>query len=89
MSSGTARRADLGGQLRLETSVLRTLCLTVNSDGSELKYRILEDLTEGDFYFPVTRTIFTAVCELHKEGDHVVSGKPGGGPQRPLGGPTR
>lgn len=74
MSSGAVRRADLGGQLKLETSVLRTLCLTVNSDGSELKYRILEDLTEDDFYFPVTRTIFTAVCEMHKDGDHVVAG---------------
>jgi hypothetical protein len=73
MSSEAARPADLGGQLKLETSVLRTLCLTVNSDGSELKYQVLEDLTEGDFYFPVTRTIFAAVFEMHREGDHVVS----------------
>jgi hypothetical protein len=53
-------------------SVLRTLCLTVNSDGSELKYRILDDLKENDFYFPVTRTVFAAVSNLHRNGDHVV-----------------
>jgi hypothetical protein len=73
MSSEAARPADLGGQLKLETSVLRTLCLTVNSDGSELKYEVLEKLQEGDFYFPVTRTIFSAVTEMNREGDHVVA----------------
>ncbi len=73
MSTEAARRPDLGGQLLLEISVLRTLCLTVNSDGSELKYRILDDLVEDDFYFPVTRTVFAAISELHQNGDQVVA----------------
>jgi hypothetical protein len=73
MSSEAARPADLGGQLKLETSVLRTLCLTVNSDGSELKYEVLEKLVDADFYFPVTRTVFAAVSEMNREGDHVVA----------------
>ena len=73
MSTEAARRPDLGGQLLLEISVLRTLCLTVNSDGSELKYRILDDLVEGDFYFPVTRTVFAAISQLHQNGDQVVA----------------
>jgi len=73
MSTEAARGPDLGGQLLLETSVLRTLCLTVNSDGSELKYRILDDLVEDDFYFPVTRTVFAAISELHQNGDQVVA----------------
>jgi hypothetical protein len=72
MSTEAAHRPDLGGQLLLEVSVLRTLCLTVNSDGSELKYRILDDLVEEDFYFPVTRTVFTAVSDLNRNGDQVV-----------------
>ncbi len=72
MSTDAAHRPDLGAQLLLEVSVLRTLCLTVNSDGSELKYRILDDLAENDFYFPVTRTVFTAVSDLHRNGDQVV-----------------
>ena len=73
MSTEAAHRPDLGGQLLLEISVLRTLCLTVNSDGSELKYRILDDLAEDDFYFPVTRTVFAAISELHQNGDQVVA----------------
>jgi hypothetical protein len=73
MSSETARRPDLGGQLLLEIEILRSLCLTVNSDGSEIKYRILEALVEEDFYFPVTRTIFAAVSQLHRNGDQVVA----------------
>jgi hypothetical protein len=73
MSTEAAHRPDLGGQLLLEMSVLRTLCLTVNSDGSELKYRILDDLKAEDFYFPVTRTVFAAITELHGNGDQVVA----------------
>ncbi len=73
MSTEAAHRPDLGGQLLLETSVLRTLCLTVNSDGSELKYRILDELVAENFYFPVTRTVFTAVSNLHRNGDQVVA----------------
>jgi hypothetical protein len=73
MSTEAAQRPDLGGQLLLEMSVLRTLCLTVNSEGSELKYRILDDLRPEDFYFPVTQTVFAAVTELHENGDQVVA----------------
>jgi DnaB-like helicase C terminal domain len=73
MSTEAAHQPDLGGQLLLEMSVLRTLCLTVNSDGSELKYRILDDLCEDDFYFPVTRTVFAAISELNRNGDQVVA----------------
>jgi hypothetical protein len=73
MSSETARRPDLGGQLQLEISVLRNLCITINSDSSEIKYRILDGLVEEDFYFPVTRTIFAAASELHRNGDQVVA----------------
>jgi hypothetical protein len=73
MSSETARRPDLSGQLALEIEILRTLCLTVNSEGSEIKYRILEGLVEDDFYFPVTRTVFAAVFQLHRNGDQVVA----------------
>jgi len=74
MSTEVAR-PDLGGQLLLEISVLRTLCLTVNSDGSgsELKYRILDDLVAEDFSFPVTRTVFAAISELNQNGDQVVA----------------
>jgi len=73
MSTEAAHRPDRGGQLLLEISLLRTLCLTVNSEGSELKYRILDDLVEDDFYFPVTRTVFAAISELHRNGDQVVA----------------
>lgn len=73
MSSETARHPDLGDQLTLEIEILRSLCLTVNSEGSEIKYRILEGLVEEDFYFPVTRTIFAAVSGLHENGDQVVA----------------
>jgi hypothetical protein len=73
MSSETAHHPDLGGQFQLEIEILRTLCLTVNSEGSEIKYRILEGLVQEDFYFPVTRTIFAAVSQLHGNGDQVVA----------------
>ena len=48
----------MGELLELETSVLRTLCLTVNTAGSELKYKILDTLSSADFYFPVNASIF-------------------------------
>ena len=37
----------------LEQSVLKALCLTINTAGSELKYKILDSLSDEDFYFPV------------------------------------
>ena len=66
-------RMELGELLSLEQSLLRALCLTVNSNTSEFKYRILEGLAEEDFYFPVTRSIFGAIKEFHASGDFVVA----------------
>ncbi len=57
----------------LETSVLKTLCLTINTAGSELKYKILDSLSEEDFYFPVLRAVFRTLAEMHLRGDYVIS----------------
>ena len=57
----------------LETSVLKTLCLTINTAGSELKYKILDSLSEDDFYFPVLRAVFQTLAEMHLRGDYVIS----------------
>jgi len=62
----------LGELLELETSVLQTLCLTLNTAGSELKYKILDVLTSYDFYFPVNGAIFEALEDMHRKGDYVV-----------------
>ena len=62
----------LGELLDLETSVLRTLCLTVNTAGSELKYKILDTLSGSDFYFPVNAAIFEALEDMHRKGDYIV-----------------
>ncbi|HEX9725154.1 MAG TPA: DnaB-like helicase C-terminal domain-containing protein [Vicinamibacteria bacterium] len=62
----------LGELLDLETSVLRTLCLTVNTAGSELKYKILDTLSGADFYFPVNAAIFEALEDMHRKGDYIV-----------------
>ena len=58
--------------LELETSVLQTLCLTVNTAGSELKYKILDVLTSYDFYFPVNGAIFEVLEDMHRKGDYIV-----------------
>jgi hypothetical protein len=57
----------------LETSVLKTLCLTINTAGSELKYKILDSLSDDDFYFPVLRAVFHTLSEMHLRGDYVIS----------------
>ena len=57
----------------LEASVLKALCLTINTAGSELKYKILDTLSDGDFYFPVHRSVFRTLSELHRRGDYVIS----------------
>lgn len=57
----------------LETGVLKTLCLTINTAGSELKYKILDSLSEDDFYFPVTKAVYETLHEMHRRGDYVVS----------------
>jgi len=62
---------DLAELLTVETSVLRTLCLTVNSESSELKDRITENLIGEDFYFPITKSIFSAISDLAKSGVNV------------------
>ncbi len=62
------------GELRtLETSVLKTLCLTINTAGSELKYKILDSLSDDDFYFPVFRAVFHTLAAMHLRGDYVIS----------------
>ncbi|HSF14208.1 MAG TPA: DnaB-like helicase C-terminal domain-containing protein [Vicinamibacteria bacterium] len=57
----------------LETSVLKTLCLTINTAGSELKYKILDSLSDEDFYFPVNKAVFLTLSEMHLRGDYVIS----------------
>jgi hypothetical protein len=57
----------------LETSVLKALCLTINTAGSELKYKILDSLSDDDFYFPVLRAVFRTLAEMHGRGDYVIS----------------
>ncbi len=57
----------------LETSVLKALCLTINTAGSELKYKILDSLADDDFYFPVLRAVFRTLTEMHLRGDYVIS----------------
>jgi replicative DNA helicase len=77
MAPAADRSSKIGegntGELNaLEKSVLRTLCSTVNATGSELKYKILDSLSEDDFYFPVNKAVFTALNEMHRRGDYVV-----------------
>jgi hypothetical protein len=77
MSATSEQSAKMGMDnyselLNLETSVLRTLCLTVNATGSELKYRIIDTLSEDDFYFPINKALFTEIIEMHRRGDYVV-----------------
>ncbi len=62
----------LGKLLELETSILQTLCLTVNTAGSEPKYKIPDVLTSHDFYFPVNGAIFEALEDMHRKGDYIV-----------------
>jgi hypothetical protein len=57
----------------LETSVLKTLCLTINTAGSELKYKILDSLSDDDFYFPILRAVFRTLADMHLRGDYVIS----------------
>ncbi len=57
----------------LETSILKALCLTINTAGSELKYKILDSLSDDDFYFPVTKAVFRTLSEMHLRGDYVIS----------------
>lgn len=67
-------RMRVGELLSLETSILNVLCLTINTAGSELKYKILDTVSEDDFYFPINRTIFEVLTDMHQRGDFVVVG---------------
>ena len=75
MPQSSERRETIGvDELKsLETSVLKTLCLTINTAGSELKYKILDSLTDDDFYFPVLREVFRTLASMHLRGDYVIS----------------
>jgi replicative DNA helicase len=57
--------------LGVETSVLRTLCLTANSEGSTQRSCILAEVAEDDFYFPITRSIYATVFEMTQDGTNV------------------
>jgi hypothetical protein len=75
MPQSSERRETIGvDELKsLETSVLKTLCLTINTAGSELKYKILDSLSDDDFYFPVLRALFRTLADMHLRGDYVIS----------------
>jgi hypothetical protein len=62
----------VGELLLIEASVLRALCMTINSTGSEVKTKILETVAEDDFYFPVNKEIFIAVKDMLRKNVHVV-----------------
>ena len=62
----------VGELLMIEASVLRALCMTVNSSGSDVKSKILETVAEDDFYFPVNKEIFIAVKDMMRRNVHVV-----------------
>ncbi len=62
---------ELSELLTMETAVLRTFCLSVNSASSELKARITDNLVVDNFYFPITQSIFGTVTALSKSGMNV------------------
>lgn len=62
---------ELSELLTVETAVLRTFCLSVNSESSELKTRITDDLVVDSFYFPITKSIFDTIAALSKSGMNV------------------
>jgi replicative DNA helicase len=64
--------ASLKELLSLETSVLRTLCLTINSPGSGHKDKILDAVTRDDFYFPIHKALFSILLEMYNRGDYIV-----------------
>ena len=70
--SGRTGSEDFDELLTLETAIIRTLCLTVNATSSEAKYKIMDTLSDDDFYFPVNKAIYGALMEMHRRGDYVV-----------------
>ena len=67
-----AAGSELGELLAVESSVLRTLCLTINAPGSVLKDRILDSLATEDFYFPINQALFAVLEDMNLRGDYVV-----------------
>ncbi len=67
-----AAGSELGELLAVESSVLRTLCLTINAPGSVLKDRILDSLATEDFYFPINQALFAVLVDMNLRGDYVV-----------------
>jgi hypothetical protein len=63
---------NLKDSFSLETSVLRTLCLTINSAGSVHKDKLLDVLSRDDFYFPIHKALFSILLEMHHRGDYIV-----------------
>ena len=61
----------------LESSVLKALCLTINTAGSELKYKILDSLADDDFYFPINRALFPDARGAPPQGRLRHLGEPG------------
>ncbi len=57
----------------LEASVLKALCLTINTAGSEFKYTILESVDGADFYFPLNAALFRVLADLHGRGEYVIA----------------
>ncbi len=64
--------ANLKELLSLETSVLKTLCLTINSTGSVHKDKLLDVLSRDDFYFPIHKALFSILREMQHRGDYIV-----------------
>ena len=64
--------ASLKELLSLESSVLKTLCLTINSPGSGHKDKILDAVTRDDFYFPIHKALFSILLEMNHRGDYIV-----------------
>ena len=58
---------DLAELLTVETSVLQALCMSTASESSELRDTILKELEPDDFYFPITRTIYSAVSTMSQD----------------------
>jgi hypothetical protein len=64
--------ANLKELLSLESSVLKTLCLTINSAGSVHKDKLLDVLSRDDFYFPIHKALFSILREMQHRGDYIV-----------------
>jgi hypothetical protein len=64
--------ANLKELLSLETSILKALCLTINSAGSVHKDKLLDLLSRDDFYFPIHKALFGILLEMHHRGEYIV-----------------